>query len=64
MDALTTNVRRDDPQYQNNRAHHLALDEELRQRMAQVREGGGPERHDLSGRAAARQSCNRRDCQR
>ena len=41
MDALETTINIHDEHYKANREHNLALMNELRERLAQVRQGGG-----------------------
>ena len=48
MDSLSTQINTSSSSYLENRAHHLALVEELREHLAQVKKGGGKaavERH-------------------
>jgi acetyl-CoA carboxylase carboxyltransferase component len=41
MQAIHSQIRTTDPDYKTNQQHHAGLAEELRQRTAQVRQGGG-----------------------
>jgi acetyl-CoA carboxylase carboxyltransferase component len=41
MQAIRSQIRTTDPDYASNKQHHEGLAEELRQRTAQVRQGGG-----------------------
>ena len=62
MDVLPTHVDPDDQVYQANQAHHRALAEELRRRLQQVQEGGGPtrrERHEARGKLFVRDRIDR-----
>ncbi len=58
MPILATTVDTDSPAYQANRAHHLALRDELRAALAAAAEGGTPaarERHVARGKLLPRQ---------
>jgi 3-methylcrotonyl-CoA carboxylase beta subunit len=58
MDVLETHVRPDSDEFRTNAARMAALVDELRQRVAAVREGGGPkahERHRAHGKLAVRE---------
>ncbi len=62
MDILPTHVRPDDPAFQANAAYHRGLAEELRQRLAQVRQGGPPaahRRHAEQGKLFVRERIDR-----
>lgn len=62
MDILPTHVRPDDPTFQANAAYHRGLAEELRQRLAQVRQGGPPaahRRHAEQGKLFVRERIDR-----
>src|SRR5262245_17483624 len=58
MDVLSSHIRTDTKEYQANRERMTALVTELRDRHAQVREGGGPkylERHRQQGKLPVRE---------
>jgi acetyl-CoA carboxylase carboxyltransferase component len=58
MDVLASHVRTDAPEYQANRARMVALVAELRERVADVQQGGGPkylERHREQGKLPVRE---------
>jgi acetyl-CoA carboxylase carboxyltransferase component len=58
MDVLASHVRTDTTEYRANRARMLALVAELRERVAQVQQGGGPkylERHREQGKLPVRE---------
>ncbi len=62
METLQTLVDPSSPEFQRNAAHHRALVEDLRQRLAQARQGGGPkyrERHHAQGKLFVRERINR-----
>ncbi len=62
MDILPTYIRPDDPTFQANAAYHRGLAEELRQRLAQVRQGGPPaahRRHAEQGKLFVRERIDR-----
>jgi len=62
MDILPTHIRPDDPTFQANAAYHRGLAEELRQRLAQVRQGGPPaahRRHAEQGKLFVRERIDR-----
>ena len=62
MGALESNINPSDPQFQANAAYHKALAQELRARLAKVREGGGAkyrERHESRGKLFVRERIER-----
>jgi acetyl-CoA carboxylase carboxyltransferase component len=62
MDGLESQVNPNDPGFMANTAHHRALADELRERLAQVRQGGGEkyqERHAEQGKLFVRERINR-----
>jgi 3-methylcrotonyl-CoA carboxylase beta subunit/propionyl-CoA carboxylase len=62
MDVLDTHIQPDSQQFADNRAAMTALVAQLRERLARVREGGGPkylERHRAQGKLPARERIDR-----
>jgi len=62
MDILQTHVRPDSPEFRRNADRMAALVKELRDRLAVVREGGGPkyvERHRSQGKLPVRERLDR-----
>ncbi|MCB9455930.1 MAG: methylcrotonoyl-CoA carboxylase [Anaerolineaceae bacterium] len=62
MDALDTQINTQDERFQQNRAHNQALAAELRERLEQVRQGGGlkyQERHQEQGKLFVRDRIDR-----
>ncbi len=62
MDVLDTHIQPDSPQFANNHAAMTTLVAQLRERLARVREGGGPkylERQRAQGKLAARERIDR-----
>ena len=62
MKLLETRVAADEPAYRSNAAHMRGLVADLRERLARVREGGGPEavaRHRRRGKLTARARVDR-----
>jgi acetyl-CoA carboxylase carboxyltransferase component len=62
MDILQTHVRPDSPEFRRNADRMAALVKELRERLAVVREGGGPkyvERHRSQGKLPVRERLDR-----
>jgi acetyl-CoA carboxylase carboxyltransferase component len=62
MDIIETQINPQDVQFQENAAHHRTLAEELRQRLAQVRQGGGEkyrQRHSEQGKLFVRDRIDR-----
>ncbi|HEU4751547.1 MAG TPA: hypothetical protein VFU47_00480, partial [Armatimonadota bacterium] len=62
MQTLPTHAQPDSPAFTENRAAMQALVDELRGRLAQVREGGGPaarEKHRARGKLPARDRIER-----
>jgi 3-methylcrotonyl-CoA carboxylase beta subunit/propionyl-CoA carboxylase len=58
MDVLESHIRSDDPSFVDNRARMQALVDELRERLAAVRQGGGErylQRHREQGKLPARE---------
>ena len=58
MDKLSSHVRTDAPEFRDNQARMTRLVEELRGRVASVRQGGGPrsiERHREQGKLPVRE---------
>jgi 3-methylcrotonyl-CoA carboxylase beta subunit/propionyl-CoA carboxylase len=58
MDILDSHLDPQDEQYKTNAAHNRALADELRQRLAQARQGGGPQyqkRHREQGKLFVRE---------
>jgi 3-methylcrotonyl-CoA carboxylase beta subunit len=62
MDVIETRVQPDSELFRSNRAHHLLLVAELRDRLAEVRRGGGERalaRHRQQGKLSARERVDR-----
>ena len=62
MEILETHLDPSDPTFRANDAHNRQLVAELRARLAQAREGGGPsyrQRHEAQGKLFARERINR-----
>ncbi len=62
MDILESQINPHDEAFSRNNAHNRALAEELRQRLAQVREGGGAkyqQRHREQGKLFVRDRVDR-----
>ena len=62
MDIIPTTANLSDPQFRANAEHHQALVAQLRQRLAEVRQGGGPksrQRHDAQGKLFVRERIDR-----
>ncbi|MCC6872682.1 MAG: acyl-CoA carboxylase subunit beta, partial [Sandaracinaceae bacterium] len=62
MEALESRIRATDPDFQENAAHHTALADELRARLAQVHQGGGEraqKRHAEQGKLFVRKRIDR-----
>jgi acetyl-CoA carboxylase carboxyltransferase component len=62
MAVLYSNVNPADPQFQANADHHRALANQLRERLAQVRQGGGAryrQRHEAQGKLFVRERIDR-----
>jgi acetyl-CoA carboxylase carboxyltransferase component len=62
MAVLSSNVNPADPQYQANVDHHRPMANELRDRLAQVRQGGGAkyrQRHEAQGKLFVRERIDR-----
>jgi acetyl-CoA carboxylase carboxyltransferase component len=62
MDVLDTHIQPDSQQFADNRAAMTALVAQLRERLARVREGGGPkylDRHRAQGKLPARERIDR-----
>ena len=62
MEPLQTNINKASPEFKANAEHHRELTEELRKRLAQAREGGGPkyrERHEARGKLFVRERIER-----
>ena len=62
MESLPTAIDTTSPLYERNRAHHRALAEELRERIAQMRQGGPEkyrERHQAQGKLLVRERIER-----
>ncbi len=62
MDILDSQIRPSDPEFQANAAHNRGLAEELRTRLAQAAEGGGPsyrKRHTDQGKLPVRERIDR-----
>ncbi len=62
MEALESRLRATDPEFQENAAHHKALADELRARVAQVHQGGGEraqKRHAEQGKLFVRKRIDR-----
>ncbi len=57
MEALPTHIDPGDPDFERNRAHHLALRDDLRAKLARVRAGGSPDarrKHEERGKLFVR----------
>ncbi len=62
MAIITSNVNPADPQFQANAEHHRALADQLRERLAQIRQGGGAkyrQRHEAQGKLFVRDRIDR-----
>lgn len=62
MQALSSTLNPADPQFRSNYEHNSALAKQLRERLAQVREGGGPKyrkRHEEQGKLFVRERIDR-----
>ncbi|MHB0924054.1 MAG: carboxyl transferase domain-containing protein [Bellilinea sp.] len=62
METIQTNIQPGDPTFQANAAHHRKLADELRQRLAVVRQGGGEkyqQRHTGLGKLFVRERIDR-----
>ncbi len=62
METIQTNIQPGDPTFQVNAAHHRKLADELRQRLAVVRQGGGEkyqQRHTGLGKLFVRERIDR-----
>ncbi|RMF45870.1 MAG: methylcrotonoyl-CoA carboxylase [Anaerolineae bacterium] len=62
METLVSHINPNAETFKQNAAHHRALAEELRQRLAQVRQGGGEryrQRHEEQGKLFVRERINR-----
>src|SRR5437773_6724572 len=62
MDVIESHINPDDASFLQNAAHHRALADELRQRLAVVRQGGGEKyqrRHAEQGKLFVRERINR-----
>jgi 3-methylcrotonyl-CoA carboxylase beta subunit len=62
MEVIRSSLDPSDPQFIENSNHQRALSEELRQRLGQVRQGGGPryrQRHEEQGKLFVRERINR-----
>jgi 3-methylcrotonyl-CoA carboxylase beta subunit len=62
MEILRTSINTSDSQFISNAEHHQRLAQELRQRLAQVRQGGGEkyrQRHEAQGKLFVRERINR-----
>ena len=62
MEVIRSSLDPSDPQFIENSNVHRALSEELRQRLEQVRQGGGPryrQRHEQQGKLFVRERVNR-----
>jgi acetyl-CoA carboxylase carboxyltransferase component len=62
MDSLDSQINPNDERFQQNRAHNRALAEELRERLAHARQGGGPryqQRHQEQGKLFVRDRIDR-----
>lgn len=61
MPTLKSSVQTNSPEFKANRSHHLALAEDLKKRLAEARQGGGPEaceRHTKRGKLLPRDRVN------
>ncbi len=62
MDPIASSVNSSDPYFKSNEEHNLRLADELRQRLALVRQGGGSkyrQRHEAQGKLFVRERINR-----
>ena len=62
MEPLLTSISSSDSEFKNNETHNRALVEELNQRLAVARQGGGPkyrERHEGRGKLFVRERIDR-----
>src|SRR4051812_29239731 len=62
MDVIETQINPQDSQFQQNATYHRVLVEELRQRLAQIRQGGGEkyrQRHTEQGKLFVRDRIDR-----
>ena len=62
MDAIASSVSSSDPYFKLNEEYNLRLADELRQRLALVRQGGGPkyrQRHEAQGKLFVRERIDR-----
>ncbi len=62
MDVIATTINSQDPQFKANAEYHHALADELRNRQAEIRQGGGPryrKRHESQGKLFVRERINR-----
>ncbi len=62
METLSTNINPDSQDFKTNSLHHRALTNELKQRLAKVREGGGEKyrkRHESQGKLFVRERIER-----
>lgn len=62
MDILQTTIDKTDPAFERNRSRYLALVDDLREKIAQVRQGGGEkyrERHKAQGKLFVRERIER-----
>ncbi len=62
MAPLPSTIDSQDPEFRANAEHHRSLAEELRQRLAHVRGGGGPQRrqrHEVRGKLFVRERIER-----
>ena len=62
MDVLKSRIRTDAPEFLENRAHHIALRDDLRARLADVAKHGSPrlvEKHHERGKLLARERVER-----
>ena len=58
MEIIETQIHPDSPHFRDNSEHHRALVRKLREAMARVQEGGGPEagkKHHDRGKLLARE---------
>lgn len=61
MPTLKSSVQTNSPEFKANQAHHLALAEDLKKRLDEARQGGGPEareRHTKRGKLLPRDRVN------
>lgn len=62
MDTLPTNINTSSPEFKQNSEHHRFLANDLKQRLAKVREGGGEKyrkRHESQGKLFVRERIER-----